>query len=574
MKNEKPNINKQICSRTEQLIDEYLEGMISLKEKEIIDKHISECADCQSYMTKTTKLIEDLNSLPDDTGTMPIKLKYDIWAAVESKIDSEKFLKDSSSDNLIPNEKKESFFEKYKYILSGVAAAVLIASLIFLIKRTDLKNLEQSPIGFSTYWKVSKVQGSPSIEGVSMQGTDSIKEGQWLVTNDTSRAELFVAGIGNVIIEPNTKIIFVKAADGNNRIAVEYGTISANMIASPKSFFVEMPSAVAVDLGGEYKMTIDSAGDGLVYVKSGKVEVQSPNREAIVPAGNLVLTKKDIGVGTPFNENSSYQFKNALLNLDFGNCGAKCVNVILENAKVTDAVTLVNLIPRVEGEYKDEVYAKVANFIPPPVPVHDDSLPFINDEKLTVWIEKIQTEVQKNIEPSIKNMEESIQHIKEAEKFGMDTIKWMNNFSKNFKVKIPKVPDVNVYQYDMDSNDYYFDNEQFKEDMEKMKIELRENVEFNKDEFKKEMEEMKENLEEMKDKLKEEQDFNNEELKKELEKVKEEIKNSVKDMNEKIKIEVNKSIDSGKYKYKYKVKDGEIEVEEEPEAPEPPEPGK
>jgi len=107
------------------------------------------------------------------------------------------------------------------------------------------------------------------------------------------------------------------------------------------SFFTKImaPSAVAMDMGGEYKLTIDSSGDGLVYVKSGKVEVQSNNREAIVPAGNLVMTKKDLGVGTPFNENSSPRFKNALMNLDFRNCGGACVNTLLKNAKVSDAIT-------------------------------------------------------------------------------------------------------------------------------------------------------------------------------------------------------------------------------------------
>ena len=72
---------------------------------------------------------------------------------------------------------------------------------------------------------------------------------------------------------------------------MEYGTINADMNNNGKTFFVEMPSAVANDDKGKYTLTIDSAGDGLVFVRSGKVDVESSNRIAVVPAGNIVLTK-------------------------------------------------------------------------------------------------------------------------------------------------------------------------------------------------------------------------------------------------------------------------------------------
>ena len=42
--------NTDLCAETEQLIDEYLEGMISLKDKEMMDQHLAVCSRCEDYL--------------------------------------------------------------------------------------------------------------------------------------------------------------------------------------------------------------------------------------------------------------------------------------------------------------------------------------------------------------------------------------------------------------------------------------------------------------------------------------------------------------------------------------------
>ncbi len=564
------------CEQTELLIDDYLEGMISLKDKEIMDAHIAKCGSCSKYISETSALIKDLNTIPGKDLNLSVSRKNNLWNKVEGGIDVDKYKKEKedmtrkANESAKENKKENSFFEKYKYILSGVAAVLVITLIIYGVKNLDYKDarlVQQNTFGLQTYWKVSNLQGTPLIGDVSMSSVDSIKEGQIIKTNDSSRAELVVANMGKVIIEPNSKIIFVKGADGNNRILIEYGTINANMNSQPETFFVEMPSAVASDMGGAYSLTIDSTGDGLLFVKSGKVEIQSPNTGAIIPAGNLVMTKKDVGVGTPFNENSSAKFKNALFNLDFGNCGGSCVTTLLNSARMSDAISLVNLIPKVENQYKDDFYTKLANFVPPPKEIKSDSLPFLDREKLQDWIDKIQIEVQANVERSLKEVEKNLEEMKHVESMGPDSLKALEDFARNWKYEIHSNP---KGDYEWKSDSTFFDKEQFKKDMKNLQKELKENALENKEQLKENMDQLKENLQDMKENLKENLNLDNEELKREMQKAKEEIKKSMEEIKKnKIEIENNKDY-VPRYKVKVKTKD-DFEPNETPESPKEPE---
>ncbi|MEO8210151.1 MAG: FecR domain-containing protein [bacterium] len=567
MNNENLN-SKNLCGQSEILIDDYLEGMISLKDKEIIDEHLTVCENCSNYISENTNLIKNLNSLSDKGINLSFQKKNDFWNKIDPKIDLGKHKKEKLGSSVV--NKNTGFISKYKYFISGIAAVLLITLIILAVKNLSLKDIrisQQSTFGLPTYWKVANVQGSPLIGDVAMQGVDSIKEGQFITTNDSSRAELIIANLGSVLIEPNSKVIFVKSGEGNNRILVEYGTIDADMNSKQKTFFVEMPSAVASDMGGEYTLTIDSTGDGLVYVKSGKVEVQADNSKgAIIPAGNLVVTRKDLGVGTPFNENSSDKFKNALFNLDFGKCGGACVRTLLNSAKMSDAVTLVNLIEKVDNEYKDDVYSRVAKFVAPPRAIHNDSIPFIDEEELNEWIDKIQVEVQENVERSMKEVEKSLEQIKHFENFDPDTLEALQDFAKNWKFKIENSPKGN-YVWSEDSA--YFDKEQFEKDMKEMQKDIKENIYFDKEQFKEDMEDLKEDLKEMKEDLNNDLNLNNEELKKEMEKVKEEIRKSAKEIE---KTGIHSLPDSIKKLHKLNLNDyDKIEDLDETETPETPE---
>jgi hypothetical protein len=566
---------RNFCDETERLIDDYLEGNISPKDKEIMDSHVDSCEDCKGYLEATSKLKLQLGSLSTNYEYLSSSEKDELWKGVESKVDFEKRQTEELNKNFEdPAYRKYGLLYKYRYYASAFAALIVIGMIFFAVKNFKFESpvlTKQDSYGLPSYWKVTSLSGTPFISEEAMAKLDSIRDGEYIITNDSSRAELFITDIGKVLVEPNTKLMIVKGKDGRNKLSVIYGTIDADMKKVQEPVHVELPSAIAMDDGGSYKVTVDGSGDGLFYVKSGQVEVVSGNKQSVVPAGSLVMTKKDKGVGTPFSNLSSSVFKKALYNFDFGNCDVSCVTTILNSANKNDAVSLVNMITQVEEQYKDRVYAKVASFVPPPHPVHRDSIPFIDEKEIEDWVTKIEADVQANIEKNMKHLEENLENLKQLEFMTFDTLKWADDLNKKYNVKV-KVYDNDFEFVEMpDSVMVYFDKEEFKQEMEELNKELEEDMKERNADLKIEMKELNDELNEelknLNEELKDAGIERNEELRKELDKAKQELERALKEVREKVKVNVNTSEDG---KVEVKVNTDVPEKTEEPEPPETP----
>ncbi len=90
MKTEK-NTEQLKCGEIELLIDEHLEGMIALSDKEIMEEHISKCDSCRKYLQETESLLKKTASIPQDAVNLSVQKKNDLWKSVESKIDKNKY---------------------------------------------------------------------------------------------------------------------------------------------------------------------------------------------------------------------------------------------------------------------------------------------------------------------------------------------------------------------------------------------------------------------------------------------------------------------------------------------------
>src|SRR5207249_4003754 len=103
------------------------------------------------------------------------------------------------------------------------------------------------------------------------------------------------------------------------------------------------PSATAADLGCAYTLEVDNAGRSLLHVTAGWVALQLKDRESIVPAGALCETRKGIGPGTPYFEDASERFRNALSKLDFEKETAEVLGIVLAESRERDTLTLWHL---------------------------------------------------------------------------------------------------------------------------------------------------------------------------------------------------------------------------------------
>ncbi|HUQ34640.1 MAG TPA: FecR domain-containing protein [Pyrinomonadaceae bacterium] len=239
-------------------------------------------------------------------------------------------------------------------------------------------------------WEVARLEGSPTIGANRIEGSGRLAVGEWLVTDNQSRAKINVADIGQVDIGPNSRVRLVGTRSTEHRLALERGRLHAAINAPPRLFIVETPSATAIDLGCAYTLEVDDAGRSVLHVTSGWVALDRKGRESIVPAGAICATEPGKGVGTPYFDDASASFRTALTNLDFKNGGAKALSIVLAEAREYDTLTLWHLLYSVRGTERGRVYDRLANLIAPPKGVTREGVLKLDKGMLELWKKELE----------------------------------------------------------------------------------------------------------------------------------------------------------------------------------------
>ena len=212
--------------------------------------------------------------------------------------------------------------------------------------------------------------------------TQNIPNGRWIETNAAAAARIKIADIGSVDVEPSTRVRLVETGAAGHRLALESGAISAKITAPPRLFFVDTPAGTAVDLGCEYRLHCDRTGDGLLRVSAGWVAFQWEARESLVPAGASCRVRSGRGPGTPWFNDASPRFVEALHKFDSGHSE---LPVILAEARARDTLTLWHLLSRVETTERALIYDRMVSLAPPPGGVIRDRILSLDKESLTRW---------------------------------------------------------------------------------------------------------------------------------------------------------------------------------------------
>lgn len=281
---------------------------------------------------------------------------------------------------------QQSWFWRPMFIRwAAAAAAVLIlaiAGVLALRQRTPVVASE---------WNVTSEQGAARVGGESLRGEQAgnLGVGQMVETDSASRASLRAEETGEIELEPGTRLRLVKSSSGVKRLALERGTIRATIWAEPGKFVVDTPSAMAVDLGCIYTLHVDDSGDGLLKTTMGWVGFKLANREAFIPAGAMCPTKKKTGPGTPYMEDASEQFREALARLDQNHLAdqerAAAIRIVLSQARSRDALSLWHLLARVPEADRGDVYDRLAQLVPPPSGVTRQGILALDRTMLDLW---------------------------------------------------------------------------------------------------------------------------------------------------------------------------------------------
>jgi len=362
-------------------ISAYCHGELSNEESKEFAAHIISCAKCRTKFEEVKLGIKLAEQLPK------LSAPDHLWREIEDVLDGK-------SD--VPTEAVTSHRISGRrpiFAFGAAAAAILVVLGGFALYYSNLPSptLPAGPkvsLTVQPSWRVNRIDGAPRIGNQRINDDGELKIGQVLETDKGSRARIAVGSIGNVDIDENTRIRLLATEPTEHRLELVRGKMSAHIWAPPRLFFVDTPSAVAADMGCAYTLEVDDYGGSLLRVTSGWVALQLKDRESMVPAGAVCETQKGIGPGTPYFDDSTQYFREALRAVDFNgdaDTRSEALTSLLNQARPRDTLTLWHLLARANGEDRGRVYDKLAGFAPPPSGVTREGILQGNQQMLATW---------------------------------------------------------------------------------------------------------------------------------------------------------------------------------------------
>jgi hypothetical protein len=254
----------------------------------------------------------------------------------------------------------------------ATAAVILLAAIVpFFVPAT---HMNPPPTGPS--WDVADVEGAPQIGSESISASQSAAKlyvGQTLTTNSSSSASLSENDLGQIQIDPNSRVRLLQSGPNHKHLQLDVGTIHAAIWAPPGEFVVDTPSAIAVDLGCAYTLHVMPDGSGTIRTTLGWVGFHLNGRDSFIPAGAMCSTRPKVGPGIPYFEDATESFREALHTFDQAEpssyADSPALATILSQARAKDGLTLWHLLSRTTGPERAEVYARFAALVPAPAGV-------------------------------------------------------------------------------------------------------------------------------------------------------------------------------------------------------------
>ncbi len=359
------------------LTSAYCHDELSPAESRRVAEHLISCQRCRAEF-------EEIKFGARLAAQLPlIEAPDSLWRKTEIALDRDgRSAPTRKPGRIIP------FLMQPRFALASLALVVLVIGVATFW-------LRQAPKPLGPSWDVARLDGAPRIGADLVSDKAKRGIGQLLETDTNSRAQISVSDIGQVEIDPNSRVRLVETKPTEHRLELAQGRLSARISAPPKLFFVNTPSGVAEDLGCAYTLEVDKAGNSLLRVTTGWVSLQLKDRESVVPAGAACATRPGIGPGTPYFADASETFRAALTQVDSdhdssGQTHTTSLKIVLAHARVRDTLTLWNLLPRVSGSDRALVYDRLASLVPPPSGVTREGVLKLDQQMLDAWKEELE----------------------------------------------------------------------------------------------------------------------------------------------------------------------------------------
>jgi ferric-dicitrate binding protein FerR (iron transport regulator) len=361
---------KMFTKHVTKQLSAYCNGELADAESRRVQEHLLSCLRCRREYG-AIKLGADFAA-----KLSAVSAPADLWSKIEEMLDPQ-------TRKQLSQIAPRSRFAFNWYQVAAVSAVLVVAVAIGL--------WWSAYEGPKVSLAVREAVGNVRIDGKRVVDAGKLSLGGALETGSSSGATITVADIGDVEVDPNTRIRLVKTQSDEHRLALDHGRMKATISAPPRLFFVDTPSAEAIDLGCVYTLEVNDAGSSLLHVTLGWVALVRNGREVYVPRYAMCQARLGIGVGTPYFEDASDDFVRALERFDFEGGGDDALAAVMSEARDRDTFTLWHLLTRVEGDRRVRVLNRMIELVGLPKAISRDATLKLDPDTLEMWKDELDT---------------------------------------------------------------------------------------------------------------------------------------------------------------------------------------
>ncbi|PKL83054.1 MAG: hypothetical protein CVV24_06935 [Ignavibacteriae bacterium HGW-Ignavibacteriae-3] len=386
--------------------DDELDGF----QKNEIETHLRNCDNCFNQYKRVKKFFNIINELPPPIKP-PAELIDEFSAELlsrrlqesdaeliqpaseskklgrESKIQEKPITKirDSKLDVTLSKSasisgSRSSFFSK---LLNWGQILLMLLPIIILAAGYLIYDFQK----YNSPWNVITNSGRVVINGL-LNHSGKISQGEGLLTDESSKATVYVPKIGSVIVDQNSFLVLVKTKDGTNKIHLKTGAIKVTNTSTMPDLVIELKYFTVIDRGGQFSVIVDKQDNVKVTVMYGLVEIKSENGSVSLVDEYSCEIAGGLSIGTPCRESASAAFKEEVRNFDFGNMNS--TEKIIELAETNDVLTLLGMISKADRPGRELLFETVSGRFRPPAGVTRDGILNADERMIYLWWQEIE----------------------------------------------------------------------------------------------------------------------------------------------------------------------------------------
>lgn len=397
-------------------LHDFVDELIDDEGKKEIEDHLKTCNSCFAEYKRIRKFFDKLKNIPytiDPPDTIIEQLSAELLKRAAADIKEEP-AKPQINVKKVKREqiKQEKKLKKVRGVVrkSNVTKSIFTTRIASPLPSRFSTSLSKTlwtllplvliAVGYFIYdftllnspWKVRTVTGSVVINGqVSL--SERWDEGENLAIDEFSKAVINIPKTGRMEVEPNSFLILLKAKDKSNRIKLLRGSIQIINTSLIPYLAIELNDAVIHDRGGTFSIAIDENSNARVSVEYGYLEIEQKGRIYFLDEGYLCELRSSLHPGTPYRSDASEILKSEVAKFDYENGGDASIEKIISEARESDLLTLLALIPRSAESYRTVLFNKITAYYPPPPGVTLEGIKKLDSEMLERWWFEIEWQI-------------------------------------------------------------------------------------------------------------------------------------------------------------------------------------